>query len=93
MRKTLLALPLAALACACGQAGEDSFNKEFDASFRSSCVSSAESSGAPAAIASEVCDCTLAGINEKFSVTEKMALSAEEAKPIMDECLNKAVQQ
>jgi len=93
MRRMLLALGLAALASGCGQASEDSFDTSFDASFRSSCVSSATRSGAPTEIVTKVCDCTLAGINEKFSVTEKMALSAEEAKPIMDECLNKAVQQ
>jgi len=89
MRKMLLTLGLAALATGCGQANDDAFNTNFDASFRSSCVSSAVGSGAPQNIASEVCDCTLKGINEKFSTAEKMAMSPEQAKPIMNECLSK----
>jgi hypothetical protein len=76
----------------CGQAGEESFNREFDKSFSASCVSAAVRSGAPQAKATQLCDCTLAGINEKFSAAEKLTLSNEQAKPIMDQCLEKAVQ-
>jgi hypothetical protein len=90
MRKTLFAISMAALAGGCGQANEDAFNREFDSNFRSSCVSSAVGSGAPQAVAEQVCDCTLAGINEKFGMTDKMTMSPEQARPIMDECMTKA---
>jgi len=93
MRKTLLTLSLPVLAGACGQAGEDAFNREFDANFRASCVSSAVKGGVAEAIATQTCTCTLAGINEKFSTADKMAMSPEQAQPIMAECVNKAVQQ
>jgi hypothetical protein len=92
MRKTLFAFSVIALAGGCGQANEEAFNREFDSNFRSSCVSSAVGSGAAEALATQICDCTLAGINEKFGMTDKMTMSPEQARPIMDECMTKAVQ-
>ena len=42
MRRTLLALTcVAPLLGSCGQAGEEAFNKQYDESFMSSCVSAA----------------------------------------------------
>ena len=91
MRTILLALPLAALVGGCGQASEEAFNREFDSNFRSSCVASATAGGAPEGIGTQICDCTLAGINAKYGMSEKMAMSPEQAEPIMAECVSKAV--
>jgi len=92
MRNRLLALCLVALAGGCGQA-DDAFNKEFDANFRASCIAAASKGGKPEALVAQVCDCTLAGINTKFSTADKMTLTSEQAQPIATECLTKAVQQ
>jgi hypothetical protein len=92
MRRTLLAMAMAASIGGCGQASEEAFDKEFDTNFRASCVSAAVSRGAPEAIATAMCDCSLAGINDKFSRTEKMTLTAEQAQPITAECMKKAGQ-
>ena len=90
MRKTLIALSMAASAGACGQADEAALDKQFDSNFRASCVAAAVRGVASEAVATEVCDCTLAGINETFSTSEKMTLSAEQARPITDACMKKA---
>ena len=92
MRKTLPALAAIALAGGCGGSGEEAFNREFDSNFRSSCVSSAVGGGAPQSVAEQICDCTLAGINERFDMADKMTMDPEQAKPIMDECVSKAAQ-
>ena len=42
------------------------------------------------AVATQVCDCTLAGINARFDANEKLALTAEQAQPITAECMSKA---
>ena len=92
MRKSLLMLTCAAaLTAGCGQASEQ-FNGEFDKKFRESCISAAVGRGAPEAAVTKVCDCTLAGIDAKFSRSEKMTLSAEQAQPITAECMKKAGQ-
>lgn len=90
MRKALLAVLVTTALAGCGQASEDAFDKEFDSNFRASCVSAAVARGAPEAIVTKVCDCTLAGVNAKFSRTEKMTLSAEQAQPITAECMKTA---
>ena len=90
MRNILFALALAAAAGGCGQADDATMSKAFDTNFRASCVSAAVRGIASEAVATEVCDCTLAGINAKFSPTEKLALSAEQAQPITAECMQKA---
>jgi hypothetical protein len=92
MRK-LFVLCVAALATGCGQASDETINQEFDTNFRASCVSSAVRSGAPEALATQVCDCTLEGINAKFSASEKLTMSPQQAQPMMAACMEKAVQQ
>ena len=90
MRRTLLAIVVAASLAGCGQASEEAFDKEFDTNFAASCVSAAVGRGAPEAMATQLCDCSLAGINARFDRTEKMALTAEQARPITAECMKKA---
>ena len=90
MRKALLAVFMAASAAGCGQSSEAAFDKEFDTNFRASCISAAVRGSTSDAVATKVCDCTLAGINAKFSRTEKMALSAEQAQPIAAACMKQA---
>ncbi len=90
MRKTMFALGLAAGATGCGQASEDALNREFDANFGASCVSAAVRGGAPEAVATQVCDCTLAAINERYDTAGKIALTAEQAQPLTAECMQKA---
>ena len=92
MRRTLLALTcVAPLLGSCGQAGEEAFNKQYDESFMSSCVSAATGSGVSSDLATKACDCALAGINEKFSATEKVTLSQEQAAPIVAACKEKVM--
>ncbi len=76
----------------CGQATEAA-GKKFDEKFRSSCVSSAVESGAPPPLAVRTCTCAIDEINKKYSVTEKMTLSDEQAMAIVIPCAKKAVQQ
>ena len=92
MRTGLLALVcLPGLVGGCGNT-EEAFSKQFDESFIKSCVSSAVKTGAPSPGATQICDCALAGINVKYSTTEKMTLSGEDAAPIMDACVKQAVE-
>ena len=88
MRTILLALTLAAGGCE--QADDEAESSEFDRNFRAACVSAAVRGNASEAVATEVCDCTLAGINARFSTSEKLAISAEQAQPITAECMAKA---
>jgi hypothetical protein len=90
MPRTLLALTsLAPLLAGCGQASEEAFNKQYNASFMASCVSSAEGGGAPAQLAQSACSCALDGINAKFSRSEKVSLSPAQVTPIVNACLEK----
>ncbi len=93
MRKSVLAaLAASALLASCGGASEDAINAEFDKNFISSCVSSA-STGLPQDKAQAACDCALAEINEKYSATEKLTLSDEQAMPIAERCFSEVMQQ
>jgi hypothetical protein len=88
MRKSLPTLiAAAALIAGCGQADE-----AFDKNFAESCVSSATEAGVPAAVAGKVCDCTLTKINEKFSTSEKLTMSPQDAQPMMVACMNEAME-
>jgi len=86
-----LAIAFAAAALtACGQASNDAINEKFDEGFSSSCTTAATGGGAPADLATRICDCALAKINEKYSTTEKLTLSPEEAQPLMAQCVEEA---
>ena len=78
-----LALPLAA----CGQKSEQAFNAKFDQNFVTSCVSSAAKTGVPNDLAGKVCGCAIVAIDKKYSATEKLTLSEDQANPIMAECV------
>ena len=78
---------------AAGRAATEAAGKKFDEKFRSSCVSSAVESGAPPPLAVRTCTCAIDEINKKYSVTEKMTLSDEQAMAIVIPCAKKAVQQ
>jgi hypothetical protein len=87
MRTRLLTLAFAAaLTAGCAQADE-----AFDKNFAESCVSSATQSNVPAEVAKKACDCTLTKINEKFSTSDKLTMSPEQAQPMMVACLNEAI--
>ena len=87
-----LLICLAALATGCGQT-EEAFNKSFDESFKSSCVASATQGPVPADVAVKICDCAADKINKKYSATDKMTMSPDEALPLMQECLKSVVPQ
>ena len=89
MHRIPLALSFALAAAGCGQASDD-VSAEFDREFRASCTAAATRGVVPEAVASQVCDCTLEAINQKFSATEKLTLSADQAQPITAECMRKA---
>ncbi|MET0251402.1 MAG: hypothetical protein ABW203_04410 [Novosphingobium sp.] len=82
---------LAALLGGCGDAMKKA-ETAFDDNFRSSCLSAAEKGGAPAEVAQKACDCTLGKINEKYSGTEKLSLSADKLMPLMNACAQSMVQ-
>jgi hypothetical protein len=93
MRGTLFALLCLALPLAgCGKKSEQAFNEKFDQNFVSSCVSSAAKGGVPNDLASKACGCAIAEINKKYSAREKLALSEDQANPIMAECVKRTVQ-
>jgi hypothetical protein len=93
MRKSVVAaLAASALVAGCGGASEEAMNAEFDRNFTSSCVTSA-SAGLPEDKARAACDCALAEINEKYSASEKIALSDEQAMPIAERCFSEVMQQ
>ena len=87
MRKTILALAgLSCLLGGCGQAG-DAADRQFAETFRSNCISSATGGQLSADLVEKACDCALAKIEERYSTTEKLALTNEQAGPIAMECL------
>jgi len=93
MKRTFVLIGLVALAAGCNSKGnEQAFSDKFDKGFRSSCVSSSMQGGVPADVSNQVCDCAIAAINKKFSAREKLTMTEEQARPMMLECLNKAVQ-
>jgi hypothetical protein len=82
-----------ALSTGCGEASEQAINENFDESFLSNCTSSATGGGMAAELADAACDCALAGINEKYSASEKLTLTNEQATPIAEKCLATVVEQ
>jgi hypothetical protein len=93
MRGGLIAVVcLAALLCGCGKKSEQAFNDKFDENFRSSCIASATRSGVSTELASRLCGCAITEINKKYSAREKLAMSNDQANPIMAECLSKTTQ-
>ena len=91
MNKVILALAALTALAGCGEA-KKAFDENFDKSFKDSCTASATKSGAPAAVAGQLCDCALTKINQQFSAAEKASASNEKLKPIMEECVNSVVQ-
>ncbi|MFT4028128.1 MAG: hypothetical protein QM676_15235 [Novosphingobium sp.] len=89
--KLLLALAALTLLAGCS-AAKKGFDENFDKSFKESCIASATRSGAPAAAAKSLCDCTLTKINQQFSPTEKATAGEDKLKPIMEECVKSVVQ-
>ena len=91
MRKALfVAMSVAALG-GCGPA-KQSFDENFDKSFRESCVSAATAKGAPMPIADQVCGCALGKIGAQFAPAEKATLGDDKLRPIMNECVKSVVQ-
>lgn len=90
MRRTLLAFTVIAALGGCGEA-KKAFDDSYDKKFRESCISSATTSGAPAAVAKQVCDCTMDKINQRFSTTEKISVPDEKLEPLMNECVASVV--
>jgi hypothetical protein len=88
--RTLVVLSAAVMMAGCGQASEDAFNDSFDENFVSSCLSSATGAGVPNDQAQQACDCGLAEINDKYSMTEKITLSDEQVQPIAERCFAEA---
>ena len=90
MRRTLFAFTILAALSGCGEA-KKVFDDSYDKKFRESCISSGTTSGAPPAVAKQVCDCTMDKINQRFSTTEKMSVPDEKLQPIMNECVKSVV--
>lgn len=81
----------------CGDAGdgmtkgfEDGFKTEFVEKFGNSCRSAAAGGGAPADKVTEVCKCAADELVKKYSTSELMSLSPEDAMPVMKECAAKS---
>jgi len=93
MRKKLFVMMcLSTAAAGCGQASEENLNEQFDDNFRSSCISSATAGGAlTTELATQASDCALATINERYSTSEKLTLTDEQAQPIAMECFQKVM--
>ena len=89
MHRIAFALALAAAAGGCDQARDEAATT-FDREFRASCIAAATRGVVSEAVATQVCDCTLEGINARFDANEKLALTAEQAQPITAECMSKA---
>jgi hypothetical protein len=86
MRRGIFALIcLPVLVAGCGDADEAA-NQAFDENFRSSCVSAGTGGRLSAELVAKACDCALAKINERFSTSEKLTLTSEQAQPIAQEC-------
>jgi hypothetical protein len=91
MRKALfVAIALGTLG-GCGQA-KQSFDENFDKSFRESCVSAATAKGAPMPVADQVCGCAVGKIDQQFGPAEKATLGDDKLRPIMNECVKSVVQ-
>jgi hypothetical protein len=78
-----------ALSTGCGEATEQAI----DESFLANCKSSATGGGMAAELADTACDCALAGINEKYSASEKLTMTNEQAMPIAEKCLATVMEQ
>ncbi|MEW4447650.1 hypothetical protein [Qipengyuania sp. JC766] len=89
---TIAALGLALSACG-GPASETdrAADDAFDTEFLSSCKTTSEQQGVPAAIADRICTCVSDRIGEEYSGMEKANLSEEDVLPMMSECMNEAV--
>ena len=87
--RPIIVLGLSLVLAACGQANDAAY----DAAFTESCKSSAMAAGVPEADATSLCGCALAKVNDRFSATEKLTLSDEQAQPIVAECLAERMQQ
>ena len=77
---------LAFLVGGCGQAG-DAADRQFAETFRANCISSATGGQLSPDMVEKACDCALGKIEERYSTTEKLALTNEQAGPIAMECL------
>ncbi|MCB2076716.1 MAG: hypothetical protein KDE55_03350 [Novosphingobium sp.] len=91
MKRHLLALPLLIAVSACGGASDEAFNKSFDESFHSSCLTSATKGGMRADIAVQLCTCGVSEIDAKYSVREKALLSDEQLNEVIETCVKKTV--
>ncbi|MFC4291240.1 hypothetical protein ACFOWX_02305 [Sphingorhabdus arenilitoris] len=79
-----------ALGCVVALSGCDafnsSFNEQFDKQFREQCVKAATGKGAPEAVASQACNCTMDKLKEGKSETEFNMPSADEQMEAMKSC-------
>ena len=89
---TIAALGIALSACG-GPASETdrAADDAFDTEFLSSCKTTSEQQGVPAAIADRICTCVSDRIGQEYSGMEKANLSEEDVLPMMNECMNEAV--
>jgi len=85
MKKLIALICLATALGGCGQA-EEAADKAFDDNFRSSCITAATGGRLTADLVTQACDCALAKINERYSTSEKLALTDAQAQPIAMEC-------
>lgn len=93
MRRSMLALlAVAAALPGCSEKTEKQMNDAFNDGFRNSCIASATKSGAPPSAAATICSCVIDRMDKKYSATEKLRLSDEDAMPIMKECMESMVQ-
>ena len=93
MARALTALALSALLAGCGSNGssnntssDNSFDKNFHEKFVASCVRSATQSGMAQELAGKLCICASDKVKQRFSVAQKMKLSEDQLKPILQEC-------
>jgi len=103
LARGILVVCIAASLSGCGQARKDDgeapqdnegsfasgFNQSYDRSFVDSCVSSATGRGVSDEIASQVCNCAIAEINDKYSTLEKARLSDDQLGAAMKKCTDK----
>ena len=69
---------------------EEGLKNSFVESFGESCRSAAESGGAPATLAADVCKCAADELIKKYSASELISLSPEAAAPVMKSCAAKS---
>jgi hypothetical protein len=93
--RKLITLALCAMLAACGSdnngnAGsksfDDSFDKSFQEKFVGSCVQSAANSGVSRELAGKLCTCASDKVQQRFSVAQKMHLTKDQLRPILEEC-------